>query len=110
MQNETHSGKNAFWLKCESIRDDWQQAQWIDLLRLALWGLLLVFVLMSAGCGFRGGPRAVIIPSGEPVQLAEPVQARIYVERKDGKGKEASKNKVVLGEGLWVIEDDGEKK
>lgn len=59
--------------------------------------LISVSVLLI-GCA---GKRVVLVPAGEPVQLAEPVRAFIYV---DG---ERSGNRVELPEGWWVLPDPG---
>jgi hypothetical protein len=46
----------------------------------------------------------VTIPVTEPRQLAEPVQAYIYIETKDGT-RIKSANRAQLYEGEWVLSD-----
>ena len=52
-----------------------------------------------------GGTRTVLIPPGEPVQLAEPVEAYVYVDV--GGKRERSAEKVTLPEGWWCLPDEG---
>ena len=47
----------------------------------------------------------MLIPPGEPVQLAEPVKAHVYIEV-EGK-RIRSKNRVTLPEGWWCLPDTG---
>jgi hypothetical protein len=56
-----------------------------------------------AGCG---GARVVTVPTTEPRQLAEPVQAYVYVLTKDGQ-RIRSANRTQLFEGEWVLSDPG---
>ena len=49
----------------------------------------------------------MIVPAGEPVQLAETVKARVYVTVEGGT-REMSKNRVVLPEGWYCLPDPGE--
>ncbi len=56
-----------------------------------------------------GGARVVTIPVTEPRQLAEPVQAYIYIETKDG-ARIRSTNRAQLYEGEWVLSDPGATK
>ncbi len=60
----------------------------------------IVCSLLSA-CGTA---RVVTIPVTEPRQLAEPVQAYIYIETKDGT-RIKSANRAQLYEGEWVLSD-----
>jgi hypothetical protein len=52
------------------------------------------------------GPRVVLVPEGEPVQLAEPVKAHVYVN--DGGQRVKSRNRVTLPEGWWALPDTDE--
>lgn len=60
--------------------------------------LPLVAILLLAGCT---GPRVIIVPETEPVQLAEDVKAFVFVEGADGQ-RVRSGNRVVLHSGQWV--------
>ena len=73
------------------------------LLRLLLGTMLCVSVCVS-GCGLVR-TRTVLIPQGEPVQLAEPVEAFVYVTV--GGKREKSGNRVRLPEGWWCLPDPG---
>ncbi|KKK59655.1 hypothetical protein LCGC14_3032220 [marine sediment metagenome] len=70
------------------------------------WKLLAATLIVLLGCAsgcWRQRTRTVLIPPGEPVQLAEPIEAYIYV---DGV---KSENRVMLPGGWWVLpepEDD----
>jgi hypothetical protein len=63
----------------------------------------LIFVL---GCSSN----VILVPEGTPVQLAESVQARVFVVQKDGT-KVKSNGRVRLPAGAWVAtlpEDDAD--
>jgi hypothetical protein len=53
-----------------------------------------------------GGVRVVTVPTTEPRQLAEPVQAYVYVQTADGT-RVKSANRTQLFEGEWVLSDPG---
>jgi len=60
-------------------------------------------VIVSLGGCVR--TRTVLIPPGEPVQLAEPVKARVYI---DVEGRRVrSENRISLPEGWWCLPDTG---
>lgn len=63
--------------------------------------LVAITSLLLAGCS----PRVVLVADGTPVQLAESVDARVYVTTQDGK-RIKSGNKVRLPEGWWALPDD----
>jgi len=68
---------------------------------LLIVGLACVSV-WSSGCG---NTKTVLIPSGEPVQLAEPVRARIYA---NVNGEMISTDsKVEIPEGWYCLPDPG---
>ncbi len=70
-----------------------------------LTAIVLAAIVCASGCGLIR-TRTVLIPPGEPVQLAEPVKAYVYV---DVAGKrEKSANRVTLPEGWWCLPDPGE--
>jgi hypothetical protein len=73
--------------------------------RIPLWKLIAVAVVVIALLSGCGGTRTVLVPPGEPVQLAEPVKARIYVEV--GGQRVRSESPVVLPEGWWCLPDPG---
>jgi hypothetical protein len=53
---------------------------------------------MSSGCSTR----VVLVPSGEPVRLAEPVRAKVWVI--DASGNQIkSANRVTLPEGWYAL-------
>jgi len=60
--------------------------------------LLASFLLSLSGCATR----SIYIKSGDPVQLAEDVYAKVWVPDKD---RVKVKTKHKLSEGFWVIED-----
>ena len=71
--------------------------------RIPLWKLIaiaLVVIALLSGCG---GTRTVLIPPGEPVQLAEPVKARVYVTVEGRRIR--SESPVTLPEGWWCLPD-----
>lgn len=49
--------------------------------------------------------RVFLIPPGEPVQLAEDVKARIFLDLPDGT-RIPSKDRTILHAGQWVVTDD----
>lgn len=56
---------------------------------------------MSNGCATR----VVLVPSGEPVRLAEPVKVRVWVL--DSKGQSVkSSNRIVVPEGWYALPKD----
>ena len=66
-------------------------------------------LLAAIGCSMPftigcAATRVVTIPTTEPRQLAEPVQAYVYVQTKDGK-RIRSANRAQLFEGEWVLSD-----
>jgi len=81
-----------------------QKLNKLNRISLGAIGLLLVFVSTSGmNCIGGGNPRVIIVDDNKtPVQLAEDVEARIFVNG------EMSKNKVVLKAGKWVLSDPGD--
>ena len=71
---------------------------------LSLIGILLVASVFLTGCVQQ---RAILIPPGEPVQLAEPVKAHIFVEV-DGKIVR-SDNRVTIPAGWFALPDPGDE-
>ncbi len=59
--------------------------------------------LLLSACG---GVRVVTIPSTQPRQLAETVQAYVYIQTADGQ-RVKSTNRTPLFEGEWVLTDPG---
>ena len=70
---------------------------------LKLIGTLIVASVLLHGCS---NTRTVLIPPGEPVQLAESVNAYIYTDV-DG-NRERSNNRVTLPEGWWCLPEPKE--
>ncbi len=74
--------------------------------RILLWMLVATLpsaLAFSSGCVRQ---RTVLVPPGEPVQLAEPVEAYIYVTVDEVRVR--SPTRVTLPEGWWVLPDPGE--
>ena len=72
--------------------------------RIPPWKLIaiaLAVIALASGCV---STKTILIPPGEPVQLAEDVDARVYVELPDGT-RVKSDNRVTLHEGQWVVSD-----
>ena len=68
-----------------------------------LTAILFALSACAAGCG---STRTVLVPDGEPVQLAEPVRAYIYVTV-DGERVKGSR-RVTLPAGWWCLPDPGD--
>jgi len=71
--------------------------------------MLVTIPLVGIGCSLLsacGNPRVVTVPNTQPRQLAENVQAYVYVETQDGQ-REKSANRTQLFEGEWVLSDPG---
>lgn len=58
----------------------------------------IVFASMSSGCATR----VILVPSGEPVRLAESVKARVWVLDSNG-NQIKSQNRVTLPEGWYAL-------
>ena len=75
-----------------------------DGVRARRWSINLATLTVSLACvSGCGGPRAVIIPAGEPVQLAEDVYAYVYVQTSAGKVRSGERTR--LPHGWWVLPD-----
>ena len=74
--------------------------------RIPLWWLIVIVLVLSVCGSGCGSTRAVLVPDGEPVQIAEPVRAYIYVVVNGQRIK--SSNKVILPAGYWCLPDPGE--
>ncbi len=59
---------------------------------------MLLSMLQSIGCATR----VILVPDGQPVQLAEPVRAKVFAFDATGKLVPSS-NKVVLPAGWYVL-------
>lgn len=55
-------------------------------------------MLTSSGCATR----VILVPSGEPVRLAEDVKARVWVVDQNGNSV-MSQNKVVIPSGWYAL-------
>lgn len=53
---------------------------------------------MSAGCASR----VILVPHGEPVRIAEPVKARVFVLDAEGKSVK-SQNRVTIPAGWYAL-------
>ena len=69
---------------------------------------ILLCVIASSLLSGCGGVKVVTIPTTEPLQLAEPIKAYVYVQTKDNQ-RQRSQNRVQLFEGEWVLEDPNDK-
>jgi len=58
----------------------------------------IAFANMSSGCATR----VILVPSGEPVRLAESVKARVWVLDSNG-NQIKSQNRVTLPEGWYAL-------
>jgi len=67
--------------------------------------LLLGLVMMLPGCAVMGS-RVVIVPPGQPCQIAKAVKAKVRAQDANGKLLEGQ-NDVILPEGWWVLPDPG---
>jgi len=68
-----------------------------------LFTIFLLTLVGLPGCGIlSGSTRHYLIPMGEPVQLAESVEALIYI---DGIKSDV---RVTIPEGWWCLPDPGE--
>ena len=68
------------------------------LLLISRRSLVLLSMLHGIGCQTK----VILVPEGQPVQLAEPVRAKVYAF--DGAGKLVpSSNKVTLPAGWYVL-------
>jgi|CXWL01.1.fsa_nt_gi hypothetical protein len=68
---------------------------------------LLKIRLLALSCGIVcligcTRTRTVYVPHGEPVRLAEPVEAEVWVNTKDGERK----SKLTIPEGWWALPDE----
>ena len=68
-------------------------------MRLTIW--LAVCAIGLTGCGMA---RVILVPEGQPVMLAEPVRARVYVFDANGRLTPSS-NKVTLPAGWYALPD-----
>ena len=59
---------------------------------------MLLSMLHSIGCQTR----VILVPDGQPVQLAEPVRAKVFAFDSTGKPVPSS-NKVILPAGWYVL-------
>ena len=79
------------------------KTQWKILSRMIPWPLAFV------GSCLGVSNRVVYVQDGQPVRLAEPVQAKVWVKDKDGKDIK-SDNRVPIQEGWYALPDPGAKK
>jgi len=76
--------------------------------RLMLTATLLCVLGLSAGCGNLVRERVILIPSGEPVQLAECVDVYVYITV--GGEKVKTPNRITVPAGWWCLPDPGPAK
>ena len=68
------------------------------LLLISRRSLVLLLMLQSMGCATR----VILVPEGQPVQLAEPIRAKVFAFDSTGKLVPSS-NKIVLPAGWYVL-------
>jgi hypothetical protein len=73
--------------------------------RLTLLRTALVVMICASACCAGCGTRVIVLPPGEPVRLAEPVKATVWVADKDGT---EVKVQTTLPAGWWCLADPGE--
>ena len=61
----------------------------------------LIWLLVLPICLGCQQTKVILVPSGDPVMLAEPVRARVYAFDKDG--KLSGPNRVTLPAGWYVL-------
>ena len=61
-------------------------------------------MLCASACLSGCAERVIVVPTGEPVRLREPVKAKVWVADKDGREVPAV---VVLPAGWWALADPG---
>ena len=61
----------------------------------------LALTLMSASCSSR----VIYVPNGQPVRLAEPVRAKVWILDSAG-NRVKSKNKITIPEGWYALPKD----
>jgi hypothetical protein len=66
---------------------------------------LLCVIGLIAGCWSLVRERVILIPSGEPVQLAECVEAYVYITVAGEKVK--TPNRITIPAGWWCLPDPG---
>lgn len=72
------------------------------------WLIPSVALVCCAGCR---STEVVVVRDADPVQLADDVQAYVFVEKKDAAGnvvRVKSDKKATLHKGQWVVSDPGE--
>lgn len=69
-----------------------------NVIRACVTSCVIGFVSMSSGCATR----VVLVPSGEPVRLAEPAKVRVWVLDSNGQSIKSS-NRVLLPEGWYAL-------
>ena len=77
------------------LRQAYTQAK---LLLISRRSLMLLSMLHGLGCQTK----VILVPDGQPVQLAEPVRAKVYAFDATGKPVPSS-NKVMLPAGWYVL-------
>ena len=77
------------------LRQAYTQAK---LLLISRRSLVLLSMLQSMGCQTR----VILVPDGQPIMLAEPVRAKVYVFDSTGKLVPSS-NRVVIPAGWYAL-------
>lgn len=78
-------------------------------MRLTLQKLLRLISTCAMLCVTGCGTRTVLVPEGEPVRLAQPTKARVWVRSADGTWIRGS-NTVTLPEGWYALSMPSEDK
>lgn len=69
------------------------------------WRMVLGATIFASACCAGCGTRVIVLPPGEPVRLAEPVKATVWVADKDGVEVRV---RATLPAGWWCLADPGE--
>lgn len=73
--------------------------------RLTPWRMALAATICASAFCAGCGTRVIVLPPGEPVRLAEPVKAMVWVADKDGIEVRV---RTTLPAGWWCLADPGE--
>lgn len=69
--------------------------------RLFVTSCVIALLSMSSGCATR----VILVPEGEPVRIAEPVKAKVWVTDQSGQTVK-SQNRVTIPAGWYALPKD----
>lgn len=70
-------------------------------IRVCVTACVIAYASMSSGCATR----VILVPEGEPVRIAEPVKARVWVTDQSGQIVK-SQNRVTIPAGWYALPKD----